>query len=77
MLAILNALNAHNLPLFQPILMILLPKFFVHRALSEHTIIRVVVLFKSLKCYGADLVLTDVPEDTHKLMSFNAQPKSY
>ena len=57
--------------------MILVSKFVVHRALSEHTIIRFAVPFKSLKCYGADLVLTDVPKDTHKLMAFNAQPKSY
>ena len=38
MLAILNYLNAHNLPMFQPILMILVSKCIVHRALSdEHT----------------------------------------
>ena len=30
MLAILNFLNAHNLPFFQPILMILVSKFMVH-----------------------------------------------
>ena len=35
MLAIFNYLNAHNLPIFQPILMILVPKFMVHKALSE------------------------------------------
>ena len=35
MLAILNSLNAHNLPIFQPILMIFAPKFMVHRALSD------------------------------------------
>ena len=35
MLAILNSLNAHNLPIFQPILMILVSKFMVHRALSD------------------------------------------
>ena len=35
MLAIFNSLNAHNLPIFQPILMILVPKIMVHRALSE------------------------------------------
>ena len=35
MLAILNSLNAHNFPIFQPILMILVSKFMVHRALSE------------------------------------------
>ena len=35
MLAILNSLNAHKLPIFQPILMILVPKFMAHRALSD------------------------------------------
>ena len=35
MLAILNSLNAHNLPIFQPILTILVSKFMVHRALSD------------------------------------------
>ena len=35
MLAILNSLNAHNLPIYQPILMILVSKFMVHRALSD------------------------------------------
>ena len=37
MLAILNSLNAHNLPIFQPILMILVSKFMVHRAHSDKT----------------------------------------
>ena len=37
MLAILNFLNAHNLPIFQLILMILVSKFMVHRALSDKT----------------------------------------
>ena len=37
MLAILNSLNAHNLPNFQPILIILVSKFMVHRALSDKT----------------------------------------
>ena len=37
MLAILNSLNAHNLPNFQLILMILVSKFIVHRALSDKT----------------------------------------
>ena len=37
MLAILNFLNAHNLPIFQPILMILVSKFMVQRALSDKT----------------------------------------
>ena len=30
MSAILNSLNAHNLPIFQPILTILVSKFMVH-----------------------------------------------
>ena len=37
MLAILNSLNAHYLPIFQPILMILVSKFMVHRAHSDQT----------------------------------------
>ena len=37
MLTILIFLNAHNLPIFQPILMILVSKFMVHRALSDKT----------------------------------------
>ena len=37
MLAILKFLNAHNLPIFQPILMILVSKFVVHRPLSDKT----------------------------------------
>ena len=35
MLAILNSLNAHNFPIFQLILMRLVSKFTVHRALSD------------------------------------------
>ena len=37
MLAILNSSNAHNLPIFQLILMILVSKSMVHRALSDKT----------------------------------------
>ena len=37
MLAILNSLNAHNLPIFQPILMKLVSKFMVDKALSDNT----------------------------------------
>ena len=37
MLAILNSLNAHNFPIYQPILMILVSKLMVHRALSDKT----------------------------------------
>ena len=35
MSAILNSLNVRNLPSFQPILMILVSKFMVHRAISD------------------------------------------
>ena len=37
MLAILNSLNAHSLPIFHPILMILVSKCMVHRAISDKT----------------------------------------
>ena len=37
MLAILNSLYAHNLPIFQPFLIILVSKFMVHRGLSDKT----------------------------------------
>ena len=37
MLVILKSLNAHSLPIFQPILMIPVSKFMVHRALSDKT----------------------------------------
>ena len=35
--AILNSLDTHNLPIFQLILMILVSKFMVYRALSDQT----------------------------------------
>ena len=37
MLAILNTLDAHNLPIFQPISMIPVSKFMVYRVLSNKT----------------------------------------
>ena len=37
MLGILKSLNAHTLPIFQPILMMLVSKFMVHGALSDKT----------------------------------------
>ena len=37
MSAILNSLNAHNSPILQPILMILISKCMVHRVLSDTT----------------------------------------
>ena len=37
MSAILNSLNAHNFLIFEPILMALVSKFMVYRALSDQT----------------------------------------
>ena len=37
MLAILNSLKAHNFPIFEPILMILVSKFMIHKVLSDKT----------------------------------------
>ena len=37
MLAILNSLNAHNFPIYQPILMIPVSKPMVHRTPSDKT----------------------------------------
>ena len=37
MLAILISLDNHNFPIFQPILMILVSQFVVHRVLSDKT----------------------------------------
>ena len=50
MLALLNSSNAHNFPIFQPILMILVPKFMVHRAPSDKTYLSLELLspFKRL-----------------------------
>ena len=46
MLAILNSLNAHNFPIFPRILLILVSKFMIHRALSADIVyIRVAVPF--------------------------------
>ena len=44
MLAILNSLNAHNFHNFQPILMILVSKFMVHKALSDKTYVSLELL---------------------------------
>ena len=49
MLAILNFLNAHNLPIFQPILMILVSKFMVYRALSDKTYLSLGLPLKNIK----------------------------
>ena len=45
MLAILNSLNAHNLPIFQPIFMILVSKLMVHKALTDKTYLSLGLLY--------------------------------
>ena len=64
MLAILNFLNAHNLPIFEPILMILVSKFMVHRALSDKTYLSVGLLSPLTK----DLKKENVPVE-HKILN--------
>ena len=51
MLAIFNFLNAHNLPIFQPILMTLVSKSMVHRALSDKAYLSLGLL-SPLKMYA-------------------------
>ena len=57
MLAILNSLNAHNLPIFQPILMILVSKFLVYRALSAKTYLSLGLLSPLMSPYFEGSVL--------------------
>ena len=49
MTALLNSLNAHNLPILQPILMMLVSKFMVHRALSDKTYLSLELLSPLMK----------------------------
>ena len=54
MSAILNSINIHNFPIFQPILMKLVPKLMAYRAHSykiRTLIIRVAVPFKKCHMY--------------------------
>ena len=50
MLAILNSLNAHCFPIFQPIFMILISKFVVQRALSDKIYLSLGLLSSSMFC---------------------------
>ena len=71
MLAIMNFLNAHNLPIFQPILMILVSKIMVHRALSDKTYLSLGLLsplIKTLKIHE---------KNVYKLISVYLQNYSY
>ena len=53
MSAILNSLNAHNLPIFRPILMIFVSKFMVHNALSDKTYLSLGLMSPLNICLGA------------------------
>ena len=49
MLAILNSLNAHNFPIFEPVLIIFVSKLMIHRVLSDKTYLSLV---KSLNAHN-------------------------
>ena len=50
-MAILNSLNVHNFPIFQLILMKLVSKFMVHRALFDKTYLSLELLSPSIYKY--------------------------
>ena len=59
MLAVLKSLNDHNFPIIQPVLMILVSKFMVHRAFFDKTylslgllspLMSLIVFFPALDC---------------------------
>ena len=54
MLAISNSLNAHNFRIFDPILMILVSEFMIHRVLSNKTYLLLGLLspFNNFKLNG-------------------------
>ena len=54
---ILNSLNAHNLIIFQPILMILVSKFMVYRALSDKTYLSLGLLSPLIASVGTFVTL--------------------
>ena len=55
MLAILNSLNAHKFPIFQQILLILVSKFMVHRALSDRVYLLLGLLSPLIKYVPLDM----------------------
>ena len=59
MLAILNSLNAHNLPIFQSILMILVSKFMAHGALFDITFLSLGLL-SPLKLYSLKFAIAQI-----------------
>ena len=86
MLAILNSLNDHNLSIFQPILMILVSKFMVYRALSNKAYLSLGSLSplkqKTLKCIEMTLKLDQFqkyPQNLHtpQNIHFSENHKKY
>ena len=73
MLAILIFLNAHNLPIFQPILMILVSKFMVHRALSDKTYLSLGLL-SPLKSHPTDWEKPEIEPATPGLQDIGLFP---
>ena len=61
MSAILNSLNAHNLPILQLILMILISKFMIHRALSDTTYLSLGLLSPLTNCSKANQNIISEP----------------
>ena len=59
MFALLKSLKAHNLPIFQPILVILVSKYMVRRALTDKTYLSLGLLspLRRTKC---DRYLSDI-----------------
>ena len=77
MLAILNSLNAHNLPIFQPILVILVSKFMVHRALSDKTYLSLELLSPLRVKYKTLIACEDTkPLDAKDSVKFNTCVKT-
>ena len=57
MFAILNYLNAHNFSIFQPILMILVSKFIVHRVFTGKTYFSIKLL-SPLNSYFCNIIVS-------------------
>ena len=69
MLAILSSLNAHSFPIFQPILMILVSKVMVHRALSDKPYLSLRLLSPLMKKVNKHCLL-----DTPRTVRFSEKP---
>ena len=68
MLAILNSLNAHNLLIFQPTLMILVSKFMVYKALSDRANLSLGLLSPLSSSRKSDTII-DKPRILSRILS--------